>query len=117
LVALERHSPMPFSPVRTFVIRDVPCGQVRARHALSCHELLWLLTGSCVATVHDGRTSSTIYLKADAHALVIAAGVWIELAEFARGTILMVLASKTYAETETFAEPQPALIAAHAKRS
>lgn len=117
LFALEQPSPVPFSPVRTFVIRDVPPGQARGHHAQSCHEFLWLLSGSCVATVHDGRTRATIHLRAEEHALTMAPGVWIGLGDFEHGTVLLVLASKRYSETQSFSEPQPALIAAHTQRS
>lgn len=113
LVALEEHLPVAFSPVRTFVIRNVPFGQVRAGHALSCHEFLWVVTGSCVATLHDGQTRSTIRLRAGGRALAVVPGVWIELADFGDDTVLLVLASEPYSRTQRFSEPQPALIEAH----
>jgi hypothetical protein len=117
LSPLERHSSLPFTPVRTFVIRDVPPGQTRAGHALTCHEFLWVLEGSCAATVYDGRIRLTIRLHAGQQALVVSPGVWIGLSHFERGTVLLALASKPYSETKRFPEPQPALIATCTQRT
>jgi len=113
LFALEHPSPVPFSPVRTFLILDVPPGQARAGHAPSCHEFLWVLSGSCAVTVNDGGTRFEIRLQAQKQALAVSPGVWIGLSDFEAGTVLLVLASKSYSETKLFSEPQPALIATY----
>lgn len=115
LAALEKDSPVPFAPVRTFVIRDVPPDQTRAGHALSCHEFLWILSGSCDATIDDGSIRSTIRMQANQCAMAVMPGVWIELSKFDHGTLLMVLASEPYSETRRFRDPQPDLIREHAQ--
>jgi hypothetical protein len=111
LYAIEQSAPLPFMPVRMFMICDVPAEQVRARHAVSCHEFLWMLRGSCTATVDDGIKTATVPLKAEGPGLLVAAGVWMELRAFSNDAALSVFASKTYAETRYFDAPQPALIA------
>ena len=41
---------LPFVPVRSFIISDVPTGKTRAGHAVSCDELLIVAQGSCLIT-------------------------------------------------------------------
>ncbi|MBC7778710.1 MAG: FdtA/QdtA family cupin domain-containing protein [Proteobacteria bacterium] len=114
LLALEHGSPVPFVPVRTFVILDVPAGQPRAGHAFSCHEFLLVLNGSCTVTVDDGQKRLRLRLRAKEYGLNVSPGVWVGLDDFECGTVLMVLASKSFCDTQYFPNPQPALIAAHA---
>ena len=41
---------MPFVPVRSFIVSDVPSDKSRAGHAVSCDELLIVAQGSCLIT-------------------------------------------------------------------
>src|SRR5262245_58680466 len=54
--ALERLRPLPFTPVRTFIITDVPPGQHRAEHDASCDEFLWMAIGACQALVREAES-------------------------------------------------------------
>lgn len=110
LRAVERDDPVPFPPARVFVVSDVPPDEVRARHAVSCHELLWMLTGACELGLDNGRDATTIELHADGPAFAVSAGVWMELRRFTPGATLLVLASMPHAETRYFDGPRPELV-------
>src|SRR5512141_2083618 len=45
---------LPFVPVRSFIISDVPSGKSRAGHAVSCDELIIVAQGSCLITARTG---------------------------------------------------------------
>jgi hypothetical protein len=51
---VEVESGLPFVPVRSFIISDVPSDQSRAGHAVSCDELLIVAQGSCLITARTG---------------------------------------------------------------
>lgn len=110
LYAIEQSAPLPFAPVRMFLIRDVPDGQIRARHAVSCHEFLWMLSGSCALTVDDGHLRTILRLGAGESGALVSSGVWMELGEFSGDASLAVFASEVYAQTRYFTEPRRDLI-------
>lgn len=110
LRAAEHADPVAFAPVRAFVVEDVPPGETRASHAVSCHELLWLLAGGCELTVDNGSEAAALELRAKGPALAVSAGVWMELRRFTSDAALLVLASERFAETRYFDRPQPQLV-------
>lgn len=114
LVAFDRET-IPFAPVRTFAIFDVPPGQTRAGHAVSCDEFLWVPAGSCRLSTDDGARKSSVILSSNDRGVLIPAGMWIQLSEFAPSTFVLVFASKLFSETEYFAAPRPDLLAARAQ--
>jgi hypothetical protein len=101
LFALERLRPLPFTPVRTFIITDVPPGKHRAEHAVSCDQFLWMLAGSCQALVRpmaraesaDGRY---FRLAARGPGLYLPECVWLDLSDFLPGSMLVCLAAAEY---------------------
>jgi hypothetical protein len=110
LYAIEQSAPVPFVPVRLFIIRDVPANGVRAGHAGSFHEFLYMICGSCVVEIDNGTERAVLPLRAHGAGVLVSSGVWIELREFSEGAVLSVLASGPYAETRHFDSPRPELI-------
>ena len=96
LVALDRDT-LPFEPVRTFVISGVPPGATRGGRAAACSEFLFAAAGSCRVTVSDAARRCSIVLD-HAHGVLIAAGLTVELGDFAPDAVVVVLAPKTFAE-------------------
>ncbi|HXL67060.1 MAG TPA: FdtA/QdtA family cupin domain-containing protein [Xanthobacteraceae bacterium] len=114
-IAIFGFDAMPFTPVRSFVILDVPEGASRGRHALSCDEFLWVAAGSCRASFANGTQKSSFKLDYGGHGVLVAAGVWIELNHFAPGTVVFGFSPVPYAETRKFDKPQLDLIAARTR--
>ena len=104
LAAFERLRPLSFTPVRTFVISDVPQGQRRAQHITRCREFLWMAAGSCRAVVRPSKECGAedeqqFRLTAHGRGLYVPQSVWIDLYDFTPGSVLICLADAEYAGT------------------
>lgn len=93
---------LPFVPVRSFIVSDVPTGKTRAGHAVSCDELIIVAQGSCLITARTGAGLEEHRLTPDTGAAHLRPGTWLMLSEFEPGTILVTYASEKYAETRFF---------------
>jgi dTDP-4-dehydrorhamnose 3,5-epimerase-like enzyme len=97
LTVLERATDLPFDMRRTFVIADVPTGVVRGQHAnLVTTELLVCAAGALTVRVDDGRSSRSIPLSPTGGAILVPPSLWVELRDFAPGTVVLVLADTDY---------------------
>lgn len=110
LHAIEQSGPLPFQPVRMFVISGVPADSWRARHAVSCHEFLWMIAGMCTLDADNGTSRTTLRLQADGPGALVSAGVWMELREFTENAVVCVFASTRYGDTRYFQTPNPDII-------
>ena len=101
LVAFEQARPLPFTPVRAFVIADVPPGAHRAQHEVPCDQFLWMVAGACRAIVRqtgasDVESERQFRLVARGPGLYLPQGAWLDLSDFADGSILLCLAASGY---------------------
>ena len=113
-IAIFGQDSMPFTPARSFSISDVPQGASRGGHALSCDEFLWIAAGSCRVSFANGKQRSSFRLETGAQGVLVSAGVWLELNDFAPGTVVFGFAPVPYSQTRKFDTPRPELIAARA---
>jgi hypothetical protein len=95
---------LPFVPVRSFIISNVPSDKSRAGHAVSCDELLIVAQGSCLITARTAGGLEEHRLTPATGGVHLRPGTWLMLSEFAPGTILVTYASERYAETRFFEE-------------
>lgn len=97
LVALEFDRDLPFVPVRSFTVFDVPSEEVRGEHAHRwCSQVLIAAHGALSVVVDDGRESAEIRLQGPAEGLMIPPGVWGVQYRFSREAVLWVFASHPY---------------------
>jgi dTDP-4-dehydrorhamnose 3,5-epimerase-like enzyme len=97
LSVAELGGSLPFAAARYFLIRDVPAGAVRARHAQRHgHELLSCVAGACTVEARWGEERATHRLADPASALYLPPGVWVECREFTAAARLLVLCSDPY---------------------
>jgi dTDP-3-amino-3,4,6-trideoxy-alpha-D-glucose transaminase len=96
LAAFDRDT-LPFEPVRTFVISDVPPGTTRGAHVTSCDEFFRIQAGQCRLLVADGEVRTSLLLDNPRHGVMVAAGVFLEVTDFSADALLMVMASQSYA--------------------
>ena len=100
LAAFQYGAPLPFKPVRTFLIADVPADAHRAQHTITCDQLLWMAAGTCRALVRQSAVSAAgelrFHLLARGRALYVPQGLWIDLWAFDPESILICLASGDY---------------------
>jgi hypothetical protein len=91
---------LPFIPVRTFIISDVPMSATRAGHAVSCDLFMLVACGSCKLTSSVNGTHEDYQFTSHLGGVYVQADTWILLSDFAPGTALLVYAQKLYAETQ-----------------
>jgi hypothetical protein len=101
---VEVDTDLPFVPVRSFIISDVPTGKTRAGHAVSCEELLIVAQGSCLITARTAAGLEEHRLTPATGGVHLLPGTWLMLSEFEPGTIMVTYASERYADTRFFAE-------------
>jgi dTDP-4-amino-4,6-dideoxygalactose transaminase len=97
LAAFDRDT-LPFEPVRTFVITDVPPGATRGGHVTSCDEFFRIQAGQCRLLVSRGDVRTSLLLDNPRHGVMVAAGVFLEVTDFSPNAVLIVMASQSYAD-------------------
>ncbi|MEP7382939.1 MAG: FdtA/QdtA family cupin domain-containing protein [Gemmatimonadota bacterium] len=97
---LERLGEFPFDVRRALVITNVPSGAVRGEHAnMRTSELIICAAGAVTLRVEDGRSSRSIPLSSQAGAILVPPTLWMELRDFAPGTVVLILADTDYRES------------------
>ena len=97
LIVAEFPKSLPFSPVRFFIVRDVPRGASRGKHAHKTNQqALFCLSGQLVVKVSDGKTWQEFTLAPGSEGIYIPPLHWGEQIYAHPGTILLVLASEPY---------------------
>ncbi len=104
LRVFEEDHTLSFTPVRCYILSDVPTEATRGGRALSCDEFAAPLIGSCVAVVRNGSRLDEYELDAT-HGLFVPKDTWFRLERFAPGTVVAMFASKTYADTVNSGPP------------
>jgi dTDP-4-dehydrorhamnose 3,5-epimerase-like enzyme len=88
---------LPFPVARWFVVRNVPAGAARARHAQrNSHELLSCVAGACTVELWWRGGNAVHRLQEPSTALHVPPMVWVECREFSRDALLLALCSHTY---------------------
>jgi dTDP-4-dehydrorhamnose 3,5-epimerase len=111
LLALEQGSNLEFALQRVYCIGVDSAAVIRAEHACSARQVIIAMTGAVIIDLDNGHERSTLRLIPSGSALSIQAGMWLRLRGFLKGTVLLVAASRTYADTAYYDKPQPHLIA------
>ena len=97
LSVFENLKTVPFEIKRVYVIKDVPPGITRGKHAhIRLQQLAVCLSGSCQFLLDDGKNREEITLDRSDVGLYIGTLVWREIFYFSRDCVLMVLASELY---------------------
>lgn len=94
-------SEIPFSIKRVYYLYDVPGGESRGGHAhIELQQLLVAASGSFDVVLDDGKIKRTVSLNRPNFGLHIRPGIWRELTNFSSGSVLLVLASLPYSESD-----------------
>jgi hypothetical protein len=101
LTPIENLRDVPFEIQRVYYLYDVPGGESRGGHA---HRLLEQVIisamGSFAVDVDDGCCSRRFYLNRAYYGLYIAKMIWREILDFSSGGICLVMASRSYEESD-----------------
>lgn len=101
LVAIEESDTVPFEIKRIYYIFDVGAQVRRGFHShQDLQQALICVSGSVDVLIEDDEKSEVITLDSPTKALYIGPMVWREMFAFSEDAVLLVLASKHYADTE-----------------
>ena len=105
LTVIEGDVDVPFPIHRVYWLYDVPGGAMRAGHAhKKLMQLIIAVSGSCDVTLDDGRERKRFHLNRSFHGLYVHPMTWREIDNFSSNSVLLVLASSHYDETDYFRE-------------
>jgi UDP-2-acetamido-3-amino-2,3-dideoxy-glucuronate N-acetyltransferase len=97
---------LPVPPRHAFIVRSVPAGTTRGRHALkNTQQLLICLAGQVSVELREAARSETVVLDRPAIGLFIAEQLWAAQTYLTAETILLVLASAPYDPDNYVDEP------------
>jgi dTDP-4-dehydrorhamnose 3,5-epimerase-like enzyme len=97
LTAGEFVDQIPFSPLRYFLVFDVPGKEVRGEHAhRRCHQFLVCLRGSVSVVADDGAASVEVELNEPTLGIYIPPMVWAIQYKYSGDALLLVFASDHY---------------------
>lgn len=97
LAFLEGGRQIPFEVKRVFWIYDVPTDKTRGGHAhWTCHEAVFAVKGAFDILLSNGTEEKMFHIDSPHIGILIPAGVWCELRNFAEGTVCVVMASHPY---------------------
>lgn len=97
-VLIQLQSPdVPFKIKRVYYIKGVSVGAVRGAHThKKTVQILFCINGSIVIALDNGSKKEKVFLNKPNEGVLLEPGVWHEMQEFKKDTILLVLASEKY---------------------
>lgn len=97
LCQLQYVDQIPFKIERVYFIYGVSVGAVRGAHThKETVQAIFCIQGSIDIRLDDGKNKETVHLKKPNVGVILEPGVWHEMADFKKDTIILVLASKRY---------------------
>jgi dTDP-4-dehydrorhamnose 3,5-epimerase-like enzyme len=101
LTFVEGENHIPFKIKRTYMIYDVPGGEIRGSHAYKeLDEVIISLSGCFDLVVSDGIDTQTFTLNRSYNAVYVPHGLWRTLQNFSTNALSLVLASTEYNEDD-----------------
>lgn len=105
LTAVEGNREIPFNVKRIYYTYTVPKEIKRGFHAHKrLEQVLISINGNIKIKVDDGKEKKIITLKELNQGLYIGPGVWHEMYDFSQNSVLLVLASDYYEESDYIRE-------------
>lgn len=99
LTFVEGEAHIPFKIKRTYMIYDVPGGEIRGSHAYKkLDEIIIALSGSFDLVANDGKETQTYALNRSYNAVYVPHGLWRTLQNFSTNALCLVLASTDFDE-------------------
>lgn len=103
LTFIEGNNHIPFEIRRVYYLYDVPGGAERGGHGhKELHQLIIAMSGSFDVLLDDGRNKKRVHMNRSYHGLYVCPMIWREIDNFSSGSVLMVLASNRYHESDYF---------------
>ena len=94
---------LPFTIARVYYLYDTPAGAIRGAHGhRQLEQLMISVSGSVDVELDDGRRKQAFRLSRADQGLYVSPMIWRSLANFATGTVCVVLASHRFDESDYF---------------
>jgi oxalate decarboxylase/phosphoglucose isomerase-like protein (cupin superfamily) len=101
LSVIESDNHIPFNIRRTYLIYDVPGGEVRGGHAfIRQKEMIVALSGSLDIIVFDGVKEQKFSLNRSYQGLYIPNGLWRHMENFSTNSLVLVISNTNYNEND-----------------
>lgn len=101
LISLEGNKNVPFDIKRVYYIFDNVAGVERGFHAHhNLKQVVICMHGECTFVLDNGKVREEVVLNSKNKALYIEDFIWREMKNFSPGTVLVVLASEYYDESD-----------------
>jgi dTDP-4-dehydrorhamnose 3,5-epimerase-like enzyme len=101
LTFVEGENHVPFPIKRTYMIYDVPGGEIRGSHSYKqLDEVIISLSGCFDLVLNDGVDTVTYTLNRSYNAIYVPHGLWRTLQNFSTNSLCLVLASTEYDEAD-----------------
>jgi len=101
LCQLQHIDQIPFKIERVYFIYGVSEGAVRGAHThKKTIQAIFCIQGSIDIVLDDGKNKDTIHLDKPNVGVILEPGVWHEMADFKKNTILLVISSKRHEESD-----------------
>jgi hypothetical protein len=110
LIAFDRNQSLPFDVRRVYCIYAGGPDAVRGEHATSAHCALVALQGSVDVDLDNGREHASVRLPDTGQALCIHAGVWLRVRGLSANAIVLVAASRLFADSIYYTRPNRELL-------
>ncbi len=105
LTFVEGGNQIPFDIQRVYYLYDVPGGAQRGGHAhKDLHQVIIAMSGSFDVLLDDGTNKKRVHMNRSYNGLYVCPMIWRELDNFSSGSVLMVLASNKYDESDYYRE-------------
>ncbi len=105
LTFVEGGNQTPFDIQRVYYLYDVPGGAHRGGHAhKDLHQVIIAMSGSFDVLLDDGTNKKRVHMNRSYNGLYVCPMIWRELDNFSSGSVLMVLASNKYDESDYYRE-------------
>jgi dTDP-4-dehydrorhamnose 3,5-epimerase-like enzyme len=98
---IEGENHIPFKIQRTYLIYDVPGGEIRGSHAYKeLKEFIVALSGSFDVVLDDGKEKQSYSLNRSYYGLYVPKMIWRSMENFSTNALCMILASEKYREED-----------------
>lgn len=98
---IESENHVPFIIKRSYLIYDVPGGELRGGHSfINQKEMIVALSGSLDIVVHNGKDELKYSLNRSYQGLYIPNGTWRHMENFSTNTLVLVVSNTLYDEND-----------------